>query len=236
MKNPTELFLSDLKIYHIHPIIISSLPWVTFTSPTINLGDLRSNSQYATLGGLRVRRLLAQKGGFPLSSARHVLFIIWDRAKSAQYHLPPKAHPKSCLRNSNSINHVYNSPSGPALSLWASFLCISVFTPKCAYTQESPFMVELKCYKVVLINPSSPACYHPFISLRREIVMRYIAIASHNGPGVRPLSHAIADVNQPISAIAISHRTGVLTLWHVLVPASNPICQGSAIGVSFASA
>ena len=77
--------------------IISNLPYNPIGSafdryrkPTVDLHDLWSNDQYVILGGLRVQRLPAQKGGFPLSFASHVSTSVWDWAEPAAAWGPPE--------------------------------------------------------------------------------------------------------------------------------------------------
>jgi len=66
----------------------------------------------------------------------------------AQYHLPLETHPKSTFTKLKEYMVASKIPFG---SVFIAFLHISVFTPKHAFTQESPFMADFKSYQIVPI-------------------------------------------------------------------------------------
>lgn len=112
-------------------------------SPQVHLGLLSQAlssiwvisdlTQYAISGVLRVQRLPAWKGIFPLSFASHASFTVWDRVVSAQYHLPLKARPKSrfigtqilSIAPINSLRVWMYRLGGFSFVFW--FLCRNVF-------------------------------------------------------------------------------------------------------------
>lgn len=121
LQKPNKIIFIGLQIPSNPPYNHIGYTLGRFHMPRIDLGDLWSNNQYAISGDLRVQRLPAWKDGFPLSFASHASLAIWDRAEPTQCHLLLEARPKSHLWNSNFINHSFNSPSGPTISLWEIF-------------------------------------------------------------------------------------------------------------------
>lgn len=243
-KNPTKSFLSDFKFYRICPIITSGPSCVTFTSPTVNLGDPRSNGQYAISGGLRVRRLPTQKGNFPLFFASHVLTSLWDQAKPAQNHLPLEARLKSAFTELKIYAigliiplPIYFTASG------AFLLYFGFYTEKCLYI-ENPFFwisnfINCAC-EIHWVRQSSITdlilAIHFFRNLMVEISRCDRYHISHCTRSRGSIQHRFQFTNPIIGdrCIAWSQSPGPGSQYHIW-PCLRPDWLDRRIGVSPAS-
>lgn len=127
-ENPQKRHLSDFKLYFIRPIITSSLPLVAIALSTVDLWDLWSNGHHAFSGGLGVRGLPTQKGGFLVPPLSHASFILWDWAEPTQNHLLLEPHLKSTFTELKLYRLCLNSPFGSGLyhPIQISFVFIKI--------------------------------------------------------------------------------------------------------------
>ena len=138
-------------------------------------------------GGLCAQRLPAQKGGFLSQASSHVAASVWARAEPIQYHLPPKAHPKSFpLRNSKHIYlHVYPFRVRIHRFIHISFV-FHLFNEDAKLHWKTPFygtqniyICTFKTRRVWFYHKSHVYWPRSFVLLQCDIAMRYVAIAYH---------------------------------------------------------